>query len=266
MSSKPSPPTETSSVRGLLARFLYALPDSRVGHRRVAAKPVDKATGAAYHSFVTVLARNMSQWAGDPAVLFGTAAEIEMQRIEQDIENMTLAPGGALAAVSTLTEWGSKLAGAIARIAGLLHFAKYGEGGVRQPVEVETLRDAERIGDYFRQCATIVFTQMFTDTRINDAVYLLDVVDRLGEADVSERDMFTAASRSRFPTKAEMRPALNLLIEHGYLIPAKNPKPTGGRPASPRFGGHPRCRKSRRSRTRVAVRDFLWLPWLLRKG
>ena len=52
---------------------------------------------------------------------------------------------------------------------------------------------------------------------------------------MSARDLFTDASRSRFPTMAAMIPALRKLVDHGYLIPLAVPKSTGGRPASPRF-------------------------------
>ena len=52
---------------------------------------------------------------------------------------------------------------------------------------------------------------------------------------MSERDLFTAASRGRFKTTEDLRPVLHRLVDHGYLIPLPKPKPTGGRPASPRY-------------------------------
>jgi hypothetical protein len=75
---------------------------------------------------------------------------------------------------------------------------------------------------------------MGTDPGTADAVYLLRRIENLGVDDVSERDMHVAA-RSRFPTKDHLKPVLQRLIDHGYLLPLPSPKPTGGRPASPRY-------------------------------
>jgi hypothetical protein len=143
-----------------------------------------------------------------------------------------------------LIEWGSKSVGAVVRIAGLLHLAEHGETGLRYPVQLETIRAAARIGRYYRLVAINVFAQMAADPDTADAIYLLDVAVRLGQDEVSERDLFTAASRPRFPTKAAMAPALNRLIEHGYLIPQQSAKPTRGRPATPRFKVHPASAKA----------------------
>ena len=71
---------------------------------------------------------------------------------------------------------------------------------------------------------------MGTDQATADAVYLLGRIERLGGDEVSERDMFTAASRGRFKTTEDLRPALERLVDHGYLVPLPKPKPTGGRP------------------------------------
>lgn len=133
--------------------------------------------------------------------------------------------------------------GAVVRIAGLLHLGEHGEAGHSWPVRVETIKAAERIGRYFKAAAINVFNQMGTDPDTADAVYLLGRVEYLcqrGDTDeVSARELFTASSRPRFPDMAAMMPALKRLVEHGYLIQLPAAKPTGGRPASPRFKVHP---------------------------
>jgi replicative DNA helicase len=224
--------------RGLLARFLYATPVSKVGFRTIGADPVKDTTEAQYCHDVKKLASDMARWQGDPAILMlHRQAETEVRRIEKAVE-ATLAGEGELASPSTLTEWGSKYVGAVVRIAGLLHLAEHGQKGYRYPVQPETIRAAERIGDYFKAAAINVFSQMGSTPDTADAMYLLTVVERIKGDAVSEREMFTASSRPRFPTKADMMPALRRLIEHGYLIPQETPKPTGGRPASPRYKIH----------------------------
>lgn len=231
------------SGRGLLARFLYARPQSKVGQREIGATPVEERVEKCYGATIATLASDMAGWAGDPAVIkLSPAAEAEVRRIEGEVESQ-LGEGGDLGAPSTLTEWGSKFVGAIVRIAGLLHLAQHGESGARSyPVQADTVKDAERIGAYFKACAIRTFNEMGADQVTGDAVYLLDRIVRRGQDDVSEREMFNI-SRARFPSMAAMTPALGRLVEHGYLTPEEPSKPTGGRPASPRYAIHPNAAK-----------------------
>jgi hypothetical protein len=107
--------------RGLLARILYAYPVSRVGRRQINPTPLDETVQDTYEKTVRNLAAGLAGWLGDPAVLRLTEeAGAEMVAIETDIEP-TLARDGEL---GTLADWGSKYAGAVARIAGLLHLAE----------------------------------------------------------------------------------------------------------------------------------------------
>ncbi len=225
--------------RGLLARFLYATPVSKVGSRASDATPVSENTEAQYSHEIKALASDMAGWACDPAVLMlDEQAEAAVRRIQDDVEP-TLAGDGALASPASLSEWGGKYVGAVVRIAGLLHLGQHGaNSGVRYPVQAETVGNAERIGRYFTACAINVFSQMGAGPDIADAVYLLERVARLGCDEVSERDLHVAA-RSRFKTKAELLPALKRLVDHGYLIPLDPPKSTGGRPPSKRYKVHP---------------------------
>jgi hypothetical protein len=230
--------------RGLLARFLYATPVSKVGSRVSTAAPVSPDTESRYHGRIKKLATNMAGWAGDPAILtLAPEAEAYVRQIQDDVEP-TLAGDGELASPASLTEWGGKFVGAVVRIAGLLHLGEHGGAdsrtlvaGPNRPVQVDTIKAAERIGEYFKAVAINVFAGM-GHPDIADAVYLLDRVEYLGQDEVSERDLLVASSRPRFPTKADMMPALRRLIEHGYLIPLPTPKPTGGRPASPKYKVH----------------------------
>jgi hypothetical protein len=225
--------------RGLLARFLYATPASKVGFRVSTANPVSANTESQYSHWIKKLASDMAGWAGDPAVLIlDQLAEAQVRKIQDAVEPM-LAGDGELASPSSLTEWGGKYVGAVVRIAGLLHLAEHGANGVTWPVQLATIQAAERIGQYFKAAAINVFSRMGVGSDTSDAVYLLDRVAYLGKDEVSERELLTASSRPRFPTKADMMPAMNRLIDHGYLIPQTAPKPTGGRPASPRYKVHP---------------------------
>jgi len=224
--------------RGLLARILYAYPVSKVGYRAIAPASPDETTVAGYEAVMKGLAAGMAGWVGDPAVLTLTpTAHKAMLAIEEAIEP-TLAGDGELA---PLADWGAKYAGAIARIAGILHLGEQGSDvGPRAAVTAQTIEAAWRIGNYYKMCAINAFTEMGADHVTADAVYLLDRINSLGVDQLSERDMHVA-TQSRFKTKADLMPALDRLIDHGYLAPLPAANPTGGRPASPRYKVHPKA-------------------------
>ncbi|ORB68805.1 YfjI family protein [Mycolicibacterium tusciae] len=219
--------------RGLLARFLYAAPVSKVGRRKIGAAPIGPEVEERYRVTVSRLVKGMVGWAGDPLILRLTpTAQQAMSEIEAEIEP-TLAGEGELA---PLADWGAKFLGAIGRIAGILHLAGLGaDHGPRKPVEVSTVLAAARIGAYFKASAINAFIAMGTDQTTADASYLLERIWRLNKDAVSVRDAFTAASRARFRTTAALKPALDRLVDHGYLVPLPEAAPTGGRPASQRF-------------------------------
>jgi hypothetical protein len=216
--------------RGLLARFLYAFPTSKVGHRTIAPPPVTPQTRQTYADLLDELAHGLVGWAGDPAVLMLTnGAQETFTEIERAVEP-TLAGDGELAA---LADWGAKYVGAVARIAGILHLGQHRPDGVKSPIDEDTVWAAFRIGEYYKACAIQAFTEMGTDPVTADAIYLLDRIKKLNQDEVSERDMHVA-TQSRFKTKEAMMPALSRLVEQGSLERLAA-EPTGGRPASPRY-------------------------------
>jgi hypothetical protein len=221
--------------RGLLARFLYAYPESMVGHRRIAATPVPADVRERYETAIRDLAAGLAGWLSDPAVLTLTeAAGKAVIAIETAVEP-TLAGDGELA---PLADWGSKYVGAIVRIAGMLHLAEHGsDAGPTTSVSAQTIHSAHRIGTYFKACAIRAFSEIGTDHVTADAVYLLDRIARLYQDTVSERDLMRAAKR--FKKKDDLLPAIARLVDHGYLLPLPSHRSTGGRPASPVFKVHP---------------------------
>lgn len=217
--------------RGLLARFLYARPVSKVGHRRIGT-PVDSKVQMAYHDAVKDLATGMAAWSGDNRAMLTLTedARREFERIEAAVEP-SLAKDGELA---LLVDWGAKYAGAVARIAGIIHLAEHGAvQGTCSSVSAETVVAAARIGEYFKASAINVFSEMGADQTTADAVYLLERIGCLGQDEVSERDLQRTAKR--FKTKQALRPPLDRLIDQGYLVRLPTPQPTGGRPAAVRY-------------------------------
>jgi hypothetical protein len=222
--------------RGLLARFLYSLPESLVGRRQPGAPPVPTAVAARYALELQTLAASLAVPAGDdgPALLtLDQAAGELLLGFERDLEPRLAAGSGDLA---HLAGWAAKLAGATCRLAGLLHLANHLRDGWARLISADTLASAARLADYLTDHARAVFDLMGADPRVDDARWLLDWISRTGQAQFTRRDAHQAA-RGRFRKAADLEPALALLEEHGWVrrVDADPAGPKGGRPASPRF-------------------------------
>jgi replicative DNA helicase len=224
--------------RGLLARFLYSLPESLVGRRQAGALPVPPTVANRYTLELQALAASLAVPAGDdgPALLAldQAAAELLLE-FERDLEPRLAADSGDLA---HLAGWAAKLAGATCRLAGLLHLASHLRDGWARPIDGDTFAGAAQLADYLVDHARAAFDLMGADPRVDDARWLLEWISRTGQVQFSRRDAHQAA-RGRFRKATDLEPALTLLEEHGWLRrvdPEPSRDPHGrGRPASPRF-------------------------------
>jgi replicative DNA helicase len=221
--------------RGLLARFLYSLPQSLVGHRQPGAAPIPEPVADRYALELQALAASLTVSAShDPTVLtLAPQAGELLLAFERKLEPRLAAGGGDLA---HLASWAAKLAGATCRLAALLHLAHHLRDGWNRPIGADTVAGALRLADYLIGHTRAVFDLMGADPRIDDARWLLDWITRTSQLQFSRRDAHQAA-RGRFRKATDLEPALALLEEHGYLrrVDADPPGPRGGRPASPRF-------------------------------
>ncbi|MGW2586279.1 DUF3987 domain-containing protein [Streptomyces virginiae] len=227
--------------RGLLARFLYCLPESLVGHRRINPEQVPAAVAATYERNVYALTLRLADWTDPLVIQLTPEADRALIAYEERLEPQLRAKGGRLGHID---KWAGKLIGATARIAGLLHLAAHVDGGNNEPITEATLRAAIEIADYFTAHALTVFDLMGADTSLARARVLLTTLEHNGWESITRRDLFAKLSRSEFPTVAELEPALALLEEHGYLRTDTPPR-TGkrGRPPAPRYLIHPNVRE-----------------------
>jgi replicative DNA helicase len=239
--------------RGLLARFLYSLPESLVGRRQAGAPSVPPAVADRYTLELQALAASLATPASKegPALLTLDRRAVELLLgFERDLEPRLAADSGDLA---HLAGWAAKLAGATCRLAALLHLAEHLRDGWAHPISSNTFTAAIRLADYLIEHARAVFDLMGDDPRTDDARWLLDWITRTNRTQFSRRDAHRAAPRGRFPTATDLEPALRLLEEHGYLRrvdPEPSQDPRGrGRPASPRFLVNPLPRAAEMTET-----------------
>ncbi|MFC9963975.1 YfjI family protein [Nocardia ignorata] len=214
--------------RGLLARVLYGLPESKLGTRDPRPAPVAAATRTAYSDLITGLALDLAARDDEHGAMvlpFDPAADDAVCELQAEIEPQ-LGPDGKLACV---VDWASKYVGAVVRIAGLLHLAEYGQSGA---VSADTFARATAIGEYYCACAVAAFDTMQVDETTTAAINLAARLTEWDAEDISLRDL---QRRGGFRTRADLEPALSRLVDNEYLRPLPQPEGTTGRPPSPRY-------------------------------
>jgi hypothetical protein len=229
--------------RGLLARFLYAKPQSLVGRRNLTPTLLDEQIAATYAAQLggLTLALALADWT-EPALVTLTPEADAVMLAYQKVTESRLGKEGPLAPI---VKWASKRDGAVARIAGLLHLATHPHDGWHKPIAAPTMAAATQLGDYFTAHALDVFDAMRADPAHEAALTVLTHLATT-PGPFSKRDLFRALRRADFPAITDLDPALALLEEHGWIRQQPPPPRTGrgGRPPSPRYETHPRISRA----------------------
>ncbi len=220
--------------RGLLARFLYAVPRSVIGNRTFDGQAVPAAVRQRYMDAVLWLCNWAAQ--SEPLTLSPDAAALWRDyalKVERE------RPAGGRFA--QLRDWTGKLPGLVARLAGILHAAHGATAGRIGPaVDADTMAAAVQLGEHAASHALAAFGMMGTDPTLESAQILLEWMRRTHRVTFSTRDAY----RENRTLKPELaRQGLDVLVESGWIRPAVDAK-RNGRPSErwevyPRLGDPP---------------------------
>lgn len=257
--------------RGLLARFLYSIPRSKVGHRLVDPPPVPTEVAAAYAATVQALLNLPATRGEDGEIVsvdlsFSPEALQALLRFSAELEPR-LGEGGDLEGAR---DWAAKLPGAVARIAGVLALADgviCGDcgncgnptaypgadlGGISgncgnsgnpsggpAPVTREAVERAILLGHHLIPHALSAFGIMGTKKEVEDAKYLLRWILKTNSERFTKREAWQG-TRGRFEKAEDLDLPLHELEARGYIRqePVEG-QPGRGRPASPRYAVNP---------------------------
>ncbi len=215
--------------RGLLARFLYAAPQSWIGRREIAPTAVSAETQDAYRATV----RRLAEVDGEFVLQLAADASVLLKDWETEIEAM-LGDGGQL---EIMRDWGAKLAGATLRLAAVLHCVEHGPVG---RIDAVTMAAAVEISQYLIPHAEAVLNMMLAkeDSADDDAHYVLRWIERHSRREFTKSEAQHHGKR-RFPKAEDIDAALGELTKRGYirLRPAAATGP--GRPPSPTYEVNP---------------------------
>lgn len=194
--------------RGLLARFLYAIPLSNLGQRNLNSTPLPVVVKNSYNR--TIL--NILDKKNETTLTFSAEAYEDWHAYAISVE-LRMGNEGPF---EHIRDWASKLPGAIARIAGLIHVTKL-SGLIQTNIISQTdVRAAIKIGHSLAEHALAVFDLMGADSQTEGARIILSWIKRNKLIEFSFRDCHYA-HKSRFKRAPDMFPSIEILEERHFI-------------------------------------------------
>lgn len=225
---------------GLMSRFLYALPASRVGWRKLPDRPVSETVQGRYNAALERLLQLPTPPLACPATAEGRVLQLEGEALEcwkafYNTTERSMGPGGELAAIA---DWGGKLPGSVARIAGLLHAVEAPGEPWDESIRPQAVERAVQMGEYFKPHALAAYQVLGANPELALALRAWEMVKRQQWSTFSPRDLYRALGLSA----QEVKPAIEILLDRGYirtLPPELRPPGARGPAPSHRFEVRP---------------------------
>ena len=233
--------------RGLLGRFLYCLPRSRLGRRLIETAPVPNTTEAAYRSLVLRLLE--TPWAKNeydariPHIIRLSKDAYRIWLEFAETVEIELKEGGQFEA---LRDWAGKLPGQAIRIAGLYHVA-VSTNPAQEPLNKNTMSQALKLASVMADHARAAFSFMGSDPSIECPRKILRWIKYENISRFTARDAHQAV-KGTYPKMTEVAPGLQILQERYYIRLAESENRSGaGRKPSPVFEVNPHAHNSHNS-------------------
>ena len=190
---------------GMLARFLYAVPPPRVGHRATRTQAIPERLQSAYNDRLAGIARHAADRTGPEWLTLTGAAREALYALQDDVEQRMQDDGD----LRDLRDWGSKLPGAIVRVAALLHVAS--RAGESTVITGEAMAAAIRLAPYLTAHAGHAFAVMTGHINSDKPRRLEQSMLRRGKGEYSVRDLKHTLTWD----EDEILEAMEILIEAG---------------------------------------------------
>ena len=217
--------------RGLLGRFLYAYCRPQAGHRSRRDCPISEEITERYNNHISNL---IAAKIDEPVMLSLSPEAHEVWNDFYRYAETQMLPGGRLC---DLIDWGNKLPGAVARIAGLFHYVNFGLKADDNPISVNFVSDSCKIGRYFMEHAKTVLTIMQEPEEMKSAKKILEYIKRMRPGSFKGRDVLRHTSMT---SMKEVAPGLDLLCERMFIrICAQQTTGVPGRPAATTYEVNP---------------------------
>lgn len=210
--------------RGLVARFLFALPNSPIGQRTGEVNPIPhriiKEYGRLIDKLLKIPTENTGNGSRGRLIKFSADAKTLWKEYWQKIESK-MKEGGSL---DHLTDWGSKLPAKVARIAGIFAVIRSVDSDLENvTVYAEDLLRAISLADVLESHTLKAFHLMSADPNTKAALRVLQWIKDNALSNFTRRDCHNRL-QSHFKTVEPLKRALQVLVEHHYIKPKKEAK------------------------------------------
>jgi hypothetical protein len=220
--------------RGFLARFLYSIPKSPLGRRHGKADSIPASVLEDYRTSVRMMLDkfqphlDLTGSIGTHVLTLSAAAYNLWFQFWLEVESDFRDRGQ----LEFLKDWGSKLPGAVARIAAILHTAEHAFSAPQSTligqkwntvISEEIMQDAISLARTLVPHARFAFDQMGVDQDMAGAKLILEWIQRQDIRQFSQREGHHALQH-RFPKVSKLEAALGVLEERGYIRRSKAPE------------------------------------------
>ena len=200
---------------GMLERFLYVLPASKLGYRTLDTAPVPNevriAYGQAMHRLLEIQPLVNERGEEQPRMLTLTPdADSWFRQLRNHVET-ELRPNGKL---HGCLGWGGKLVGYALRFAGLLHVAEHGER--INTISGDTMERAAYLALLLIDHARAAFHLMGVDLAIDDAKAVFAWIKACGKPTFRKTECLRAL-HGRFTKAARLTDALKVLADRNIV-------------------------------------------------
>ena len=215
--------------KGLLERFLYLIPETKLGYRTHDTEPIQEDIKQAYQQKITALldlCMDSELELSDPCVLeLHPDAYKAFRKFQLNIET-ELRPSGKLYPVSG---WGGKICGYSLRIAGLLHVMEHDID--YEKISSRTINKALELASLLIDHALTAFGKMRAAPSIENAQDIFNWIKSNGQWAFKKNDCHRAFS-GRFQDVKKLEEVLIILQERNIVSPPIEVKSGGkGRPS-----------------------------------
>ncbi|MCR5219622.1 MAG: DUF3987 domain-containing protein [bacterium] len=224
--------------RGLDGRFLYFLPESILGRRKVEPEPMNEGVKTWFSNKLksllpTTWGRNRPQ----PQTLYLSAEAYRGWLEFSEALEKELAEDGEF---DGMTDWGGKLAGYVARLAELFHLASH-DDPAKEKISPEIMSLASQLGAFLAEHAKAAYSLMGTDETLEGAKKIHAWIKRKHAERFTTQEVWQDLRRT-FCRAPALREALTELADRFYIYEIPTEERTGpGRKPAPRYLVNPKA-------------------------
>ena len=227
--------------RGLIARFLYALPPSNLGRRTLEPRPIDPDISRRWAETLRRLwnikmDHRPSEGRYVPHVLRLDDEAYQIWKDHQRRVEQRMAEGGPYVG---MRDWAGKLPGAVARIAAVFHCAGIIDSEPQHhPIGYDAMGRAVQLGELLAEHALAAFDLMVGGEQWA-AERLWAHITEKGSREFSYSELWHPL-RGTFKKASDMEDAVEVLLDHNLILEHEGNRLRPGRPAR-RYFVNPRA-------------------------